>query len=180
DSRLRELFEAGIAFNSELSLDALLQKVVETAAKLTEAQYAALGVIDESGEALERFITTGMPAETAAAIGDLPRGRGILGVLIRDARALRLDRLGEDPRSVGFPPGHPPMSSFLGVPVLMRGIAYGNLYLTEKRDGASFTDEDEEIVTLLAAQAAVAIENARLYESATRWSRQLESLHEIV
>jgi signal transduction histidine kinase len=180
DSRLRELFEAGIAFNSELSLDALLQKVVETAAKLTEAQYAALGVIDESGEALERFITTGMPAETAAAIGDLPRGRGILGVLIRDARALRLDRLGEDPRSVGFPPGHPPMSSFLGVPVLMRGIAYGNLYLTEKRDGASFTDEDEEIVTLLAAQAAVAIENTRLYESATRWSRQLESLHEIV
>jgi signal transduction histidine kinase len=180
DSRLRELFEASIAFNSELSLDALLQKVVETAARLTDAQYAALGVIDESGGSLERFITTGLDEETTRTIGDLPRGRGILGVLIRDARPLRLDRLGEDARSVGFPPGHPPMSSFLGVPVMMRGVPYGNLYLTEKGDGESFNAEDEEMVTLLAAQAAVAIENARLYESATRWSRQLESLHEIV
>jgi signal transduction histidine kinase len=180
DSRLRELFEASIAFNSELSLDALLQKVVETAASLTDARYAALGVIDESGGSLERFVTTGLDAETFAAIGDLPRGRGILGVLIRDARALRLDRLGDDARSVGFPPNHPPMSSFLGMPVMVRGVAYGNLYLTEKADGESFTAEDEEVVTLLAAQAAVAIENARLYESATRWSRQLESLHEIV
>jgi signal transduction histidine kinase len=180
DPRLRELVEASIALNSELSLETLLQKVVETAASLTNAQYAALGVIDESGASLERFVTTGLDQETYAAIGELPRGRGILGVLIRDARALRLVRLGDDPRSVGFPANHPPMSSFLGVPVIMRGVAYGNLYLTEKRDGESFTAEDEEIVTLLAAQAAVAIENARLYESATRWSRQLESLHEIV
>ena len=137
-------------------------------------------MIDESGGSLERFVTTGLDDETYDAIGDLPRGRGILGVLIRDARPLRLDRLGDDPRSVGFPPHHPPMESFLGVPVLMRGIAYGNLYLTEKPGGESFTAEDEEIVTLLASHAAVAIENARLYESATRWSRQLESLHEIV
>ena len=180
DSRLRDLFEASIALNSELSLDSLLQKLVEAAASLTDAQYAALGVIDESGGALERFVTTGIDDETFAAIGDLPRGRGILGVLIRDARPLRLDRLGDDPRSVGFPANHPPMGSFLGVPVLMRGVAYGNLYLTEKRNGESFTAVDEEIVALLAAQAAVAIENARLYESATRWSRQLESLHEIV
>jgi signal transduction histidine kinase len=180
DARLRELFEAGIALNSELSLETLLQKVVETAAALTDAQYAALGVIDESGGSLESFLTTGLDQETYDAIGDLPRGRGVLGVLISDARPLRLDRLGDDPRSVGFPPNHPPMTSFLGVPVMMRGIAYGNLYLTEKRDGESFTADDEEIVTLLAAQAAVAIENARLYESATRWSRQLESLHEIV
>ncbi|HZQ80929.1 MAG TPA: GAF domain-containing sensor histidine kinase [Gaiellaceae bacterium] len=180
DSRLRELFEASLALGSELSLDSLLTKLVETAARLTEARYAALGVIDESGEALERFITTGIDAETHAAIGDLPRGRGILGVLIRDAHPLRLARLGDDPRSVGFPPNHPPMASFLGVPVMMRGVAYGNLYLTEKAGGAEFTDEDEEIVTLLAAQAAVAIENARLYESATRWSRQLETLHEVV
>jgi len=180
DPRLRELVEASIALNSELSLETLLQKVVETAASLTNAQYAALGVIDESGASLERFVTTGLDQETYAAIGELPRGRGILGVLIRDARALRLDRLGDDARSVGFPANHPPMSSFLGVPVIMRGVAYGNLYLTEKRDRESFTAEDEEIVTLLAAQAAVAIENARLYESATRWSRQLESLHEIV
>ena len=180
DSRLRDLFEASLALNSELSLEALLQKIVETAATLTGARYAALGVIDESGGSLERFVTTGLDEETYDAIGDLPRGRGILGVLIRDARPLRLDRLGDDPRSVGFPPNHPPMESFLGVPVLMRGIAYGNLYLTEKPSGESFTAEDEENVILLATQAAVAIENARLYESATRWSRQLESLHEIV
>ena len=137
-------------------------------------------MIDESGEELERFVTTGIDAEQHAAIGELPRGRGILGVLIRDATALRLPKLGDDPRSVGFPPNHPPMSTFLGVPVMLRGVAYGNLYLTEKDGGGEFTDEDEEIVGLLAAQAAVAIENARLYESATRWSRQLESLHEVV
>lgn len=179
EARLRELIDASIALNSELSLDALLQKLVETAASLTGARYAALGVIDETGAALERFVTSGMDAETRAAIGDLPRGRGILGVLIREARPLRLAQLGRDPRSVGFPPGHPPMQSFLGVPLMLRGVAYGNLYLTEKRDG-EFTDEDEELVSLLAAQAAVAIENARLYESATGWSRQLETLHETV
>src|SRR5213075_666233 len=99
--------------------------------------------------------------------------------VIREASPLRLTHIADDPRSVGFPPGHPPMDSFLGVPVVLRGLAYGNLYLTEK-DRGDFTDEDEELVTLLAAQAAVAIENARLYESATQWSRQLESLHETV
>jgi signal transduction histidine kinase len=178
-SKLRELIDASIALNSELSLDNLLQKIVETAVSLTDARYAALGVIDESGAALERFITTGIDEGTRTTIGDLPRGRGILGVLIREAKPLRLTHLGDDPRSVGFPPGHPPMDSFLGVPVLLRGVAYGNLYLTEK-EGGEFTDDDLELVTLLAAQAAVAIENARLYESATRWSRQLEILHETV
>ncbi len=176
---MRELIDASIALNSELSLDSLLQKIVETAVSLTGARYAALGVIDETGAALERFITTGVDEETRTMIGDLPRGRGILGVLIRDATPLRLTHISDDPRSSGFPPGHPPMDSFLGVPVMLRGLAYGNLYLTEK-DGGEFTDEDEELATLLAAQAAVAIENARLYESATRWSRQLESLHETV
>jgi len=127
---------------------------------------------------LERFLTHGIDEATQAAIGNLPRGRGILGVLIRDARPLRLHEISDDPRSVGFPPNHPPMHGFLGVPILLRGVAYGNLYLTEKEEG-DFTDEDEEVVTLLAAQAAVAIENARLYESATKWSRQLESLNEI-
>jgi signal transduction histidine kinase len=136
-------------------------------------------VIDRSGSGLERFLTTGIDAETHAAIGDLPHGRGILGVLIRDATPLRLHDLNEDPRSVGFPPNHPPMRSFLGVPVMLRRVAYGNLYLTEKEGGEDFTDEDQELVTLLAAQAAVAIENARLYESATQWSRQLESLIEV-
>jgi signal transduction histidine kinase len=136
-------------------------------------------VIDRAGRELERFVTHGIDPETHAAIGDLPRGRGILGVLIREAQSLRLHDLTEDARSVGFPPSHPAMHTFLGVPVLLRGIAYGNLYLTEKAGGADFTEEDEELVTLLASQAAVAIENARLYESATRWLRQLESLNEV-
>jgi len=180
ESRLRRLVEAGIALSSELSLDAVLQRIVEAAADLTGARYAALGVIDQSGNALERFLTTGVDAETHAAIGDLPRGRGILGVLIKETVPLRLHDIAEDPRSVGFPPNHPPMRSFLGVPILLRGVAYGNLYLTEKEGGEDFTDEDEDLAMLLAGQAAVAIENARLYESATRWSRQLESLHDVV
>ncbi len=177
--RLRVLVDAGIALSSELSLDALLQQLVETAAQLTGAKYAALGVIDRTGHGLERFLTTGIDPETHAAIGDLPRGRGILGVLIREAKPLRLHDLGDDPRSVGFPANHPPMASFLGVPILLRGMAYGNLYLTEKEGGGDFTDEDEELTQLLAAQAAVAIENTRLYETSTRWLRHLESLNEI-
>src|SRR5881394_1844514 len=176
--RLRALVETGIAINSELSLDGVLERIVEAAARVTGARYAALGVIDPAGSGLERFVTYGMTAEAQTVIGDPPHGRGILGVLINDARALRLHDLTEDPRSVGFPAGHPPMHSFLGVPVVLRGVAYGNLYLTEK-EGGDFTDEDEELVTLLAAQAAVAVENARLYESATAWSQQLESLNEV-
>jgi len=179
EPRLRALLEAGITLASELSLDSLLQRLTELAAKLTGARYAALGVIDSTGARLERFITHGVDDETRAGIGDPPHGRGILGALITDARPLRLHAISDDPRSVGFPPHHPPMSSFLGVPVLLRGVAYGNLYLTEKEDGADFSDEDQALVELLASQAAVAIENARLYESATRWSRQLESLIEV-
>ncbi len=179
EGRLRALFAAGLAVTSELSLDALLHRLVNVAAELTGARYAALGVIDANGSELEQFVTHGIDDELRAEIGALPRGRGILGVLIRDAKPLRLHDLAEDPRSVGFPPRHPPMRSFLGVPILLRGIAYGNLYLTEKQGGDDFTDEDEELVTLLAGQAAVAIENARLYEAATRWSRQLQSLNEV-
>jgi two-component system, NarL family, sensor histidine kinase DevS len=179
ENRLRALVETGVAITSELSLDALLQRLVESAAELTGARYAALGVIDGRGSELERFLTTGIDAETQAAIGDLPRGRGILGVLILEDAPLRLHNLGDDPRSVGFPPNHPQMSTFLGVPVHLRGVAYGNLYLTEKASGEDFTDEDQELVELLASQAAVAIENARLYEAATGWSKQLESLNEV-
>ncbi|HEY6836598.1 MAG TPA: GAF domain-containing sensor histidine kinase [Gaiellaceae bacterium] len=179
EDRLRALLDAGVALTSELSLDALLQRLVEKAVELTEARYGALGVIDPSGTGLERFITTGIDEETYAAIGDPPHGRGILGALIHDARALRLHDIADDPRSVGFPPHHPAMRSFLGVPILLRGVAYGNLYLTEKAGGEDFNDLDEELVTLLATQAAVAIENARLYEAATAWSRQLESLNEV-
>jgi signal transduction histidine kinase len=178
--RTRALVEAGIALTSELSLDGVLQRVADAAAELTDAKYAALGVIAASGQSLERFITSGIDDDLRREIGDLPHGRGILGVLIRDAQPLRLHDLTEDPRSIGFPPGHPPMRSFVGVPVMLRGVAYGNLYLAEKADGADFTQEDEELLQLLAAQAAVAIENARLYEAATKWSAQLESLNEVM
>ena len=179
ETQFRALLDAVAGLTAELSLDALLQRVVEVAAELTTARYVALGVIDPTGSKLERFVTTGIDAETHAAIGELPHGRGILGVLIRDAKPLRLRDLSKDPRSVGFPPAHPPMRTFLGVPIMLRGVAYGNLYLTEKAGGDDFTEEDEELVTLLAGQAAIAIENARLYESATTWSRQLESLIEV-
>jgi signal transduction histidine kinase len=179
DSRLRALVETGVALASELSIDGLLQRLVEAAAALTGARYAALGVIDPSGSGLERFLTTGIDPATRAGIGEEPHGKGILGVLINEAVPLRLHDLTQDPRSVGFPPNHPPMQTFLGVPILLRGTSYGNLYLTEKEDEQDFTEEDEELLTLLAAQAAVAIENARLYEAATGWSRQLESLNEV-
>ena len=177
--RQRALLEAGIALTSELSLDAVLQKLTEIAAELTGARYAALGVINPSGRGLERFLTHGIDQATHEAIGEPPRGRGILGALLSEAKPLRLHDLTQDPRSVGFPAHHPAMRTFLGVPIMLRSVAYGNLYLAEKQGDDDFTDEDEELVTLLAAQAAVAIENARLYESATRWLRQLESLNEV-
>jgi signal transduction histidine kinase len=177
--RMRRLVEVGISLSSELSLEALLRRLIDTAVELTEARYGALGVIDRLGTGLEQFITVGIDPDTQATIGDLPHGRGILGVLIRERSSLRLDDLSQDPRSVGFPPAHPPMRSFLGVPIMLRGAAFGNLYLTEKAGGEAFTEFDEEIVRLLAAQAAVAIENARLYEASRQWSRQLESLNEV-
>ncbi len=179
NERTRALVEAGIALASELSLDVVLQKLVDTAAELTGARYAALGVIDLAGHGLERFVTAGVDEETVARIGHPPQGHGILGLIIRDARPLRLHDLHDDPHSAGFPAHHPEMTTFLGLPVMLRGVAYGNLYLTEKEGGGDFTAEDEELTGLLAAQAAVAIENARLYESATRWLAQLESLNEI-
>jgi GAF domain-containing protein len=179
DDRLRALVGAGIALSSELSLDELLTRLVETAAVLTRARFAALGVIDRDGNALERFITHGIDERAVKAIGELPRGRGILGALIHDVETLRLHDLGEDQRAVGFPNNHPPMQTFLGVPVLLRGVAYGNLYLTEKEGGADFSAEDEDLVGLLAAQAAVAIENTRLLEASRRWARQLEALNEV-
>ena len=178
-SRLLALIDATAAITSELSLDALLQRLVEVAAELTGARYAALGVIDRNAMQLDRFVTTGLDQETYEAIGDLPHGRGILGALIADAKPLRLHDLGDDARSVGFPPNHPPMRGFLGVPILLRGVAYGNFYLTEKPNGEDFTEEDQEMVTLLAGHAAIAIENARLYEASTQWGRQLESLIEV-
>jgi signal transduction histidine kinase len=177
--RLRQLVDSGISLASELSLDELLQRIAETAAAITGARYAALGVIDGEGRFLERFIPVGIGPEVHARIGAFPTGRGILGALITDAAPLRLHDLAQDPRSVGLPPGHPPMRTFLGVPIKLRGVAYGNLYLTEKAGEEGFTEEDEELLGLLAAQAAVAIENARLHDASIRWIRQLELLAEV-
>src|SRR5947207_5337310 len=137
-ARLHTFLGTGIAISSELSLGAVLERIVQAAAALTGARYAALGVIDRTGTALEQFVTSGIDEETRAAIGDPPRGRGILGVLINEAQVLHLHDLQEDPRSVGFPPNHPEMHSFLGVPILLRGVAYGNLYLAEKETGEDF------------------------------------------
>ena len=179
ENRFRALVEVGMSLSSELTIDSLLQGVVAKAVALTGARYGALGVINEAGTELEQFITAGIEPDEMATIGDLPRGRGILGLVIREQRPLRLSNLGHDPRSVGFPPGHPPMGSFLGVPVMLRGATFGNLYLTEKAGADEFSADDEEIVVILAAQAAIAIENARLYESTKQWSRQLEALNAV-
>ena len=178
EAQLRRVIEATRRIHCARSLDMLLREVAESAAGIVGARYAALGVIDPSGTHLEQFVTVGVDDDTRTRIGDLPRGQGILGVLIRDAAPLRLHDMGEDPRSVGFPPGHPPMRSFLGVPIVLRGHAFGNLYLTEKDEG-DFSDNDQEIAELLASQAAVAIENARLLDTSRRWMRQLDSLNEL-
>ncbi|HET6172768.1 MAG TPA: GAF domain-containing sensor histidine kinase [Gaiellales bacterium] len=168
--KLAEVVEAGAAIARGLDLDETLQTVVEAAARVTRARYCALGVLGPDRR-ITRFITTGLTREEREALGALPTGRGVLGVLIDEARPLRLRDLSEDPRSVGFPPNHPPMRSFLGVPVEGRGGIFGNLYLTEAPDGV-FTEEDERVALLLAGMAAVAIENARLYQDATEQAEQ--------
>jgi signal transduction histidine kinase len=162
EHRLRRLIDVGRGLVAQLDLEAVLREVVAVARELTGARYAALGVLDEDRRELERFIYVGIDDETRAEIGDLPRGRGVLGELIRNPAPLRLRDVGEHPRSYGFPPGHPPMHSFLGVPIVVRGQAYGNLYLTEKEDG-QFDAADEEAATILAEWAAVTIFNVRLY-----------------
>jgi GAF domain-containing protein len=174
ESRLRRLIEVGRGLLSQLDLEALLDQVLETAREITGARYAALGILDRDRRELERFITRGVDAETHRSIGDLPRGRGILGVLIDSPKPLRIPSVGDHPKSYGFPPGHPPMSTFLGVPVLVRGQIWGNLYLTEKEGGAEFDAIDEESVLILAAWAAIAIENARLYEAVAARRDELE------
>jgi signal transduction histidine kinase len=176
--RTERLLEAGLALSSELSLPVILQRIVELAANLTGARYAALGVLGADGSITE-FITTGVTEAERAAIGHIPVGRGILGVLIEDATPLRLREIAEDPRSVGFPANHPPMRSFLGAPVSARGQVFGNLYLTEKQDAEAFTDRDERALVMLAGQAGVAIENARLYQEAHNRTRRLEAVREI-
>ena len=172
--RLARLLDVGRGLMAELQIEAVLDRLLDTAAELTGARYAALGVLDEERVELARFITRGIDEETHLAIGDLPRGRGILGVLIREPKPLRLEDVTVDPRSYGFPVHHPPMHSFLGVPVTIRGEAWGNLYLTEKEDGEQFDEADEAAVIVLSDWAAIAIENARLYMSLEARSTELE------
>jgi signal transduction histidine kinase len=174
EHRLARLIDAGRGLLSELDLETVLDRLLQTAADLTGARYVALGVLDAGRRELARFLTRGIDEDTHRAIGDLPRGRGLLGVLIDDPRPLRLDDVGDHPRSYGFPPGHPPMRSFLGVPILIRGEAWGNLYLTEKVGGEPFAPDDEEAVIVLADWAAIAIENARLYRDVAARSEELE------
>jgi len=162
EERLRALYDAVTAVTGTLELRPTLQRIVEAAARLASAQYAALGVLDSTGEALAEFVTVGIDDAGVAAIGDLPHGRGVLGVLIEEPNPLRLPDIAAHPASYGFPDNHPPMHTFLGVPVRIRDEVFGNLYLTEKQGGADFTPEDEEAVMALAAAAAVAVENAGL------------------
>ena len=171
--RLRRLMEVGQSLVSQLDPETVLHQVLEVARELTGARYAALGILDDERRELERFLTSGIDEAVREEIGSLPRGRGVLGVLITDPHPLRLADVGSHPRSYGFPPGHPSMTTFLGVPLLIKGEAWGNLYLTEKDEG-EFTEEDEASVVVLGNWASIAIENARLHQAVEGRRMQLE------
>jgi signal transduction histidine kinase len=175
----RGLFSAVVAVAAGLELGATLRRIVQSAVDLVDASYGALGVLGPDGE-LTEFVHVGIDQAAQAAIGDLPRGRGILGLLVNHPVPIRLDDMTSHPSAVGFPPGHPPMKSFLGVPVKVRGQVFGNLYLTDKRGAEGFSTADERIVTALAAAAGVAIDNARLYERSVmreRWQAAVAQMH---
>ena len=176
--RLRRLLTANRSIVQELSLPAVLHRIVNTARDVADARYAALGVIGADG-LLEQFLHVGLDEEKVQAIGELPKGRGVLGALIEDPKPIRLTRIADDPRSSGFPASHPPMTTFLGVPIRSRDSVFGNLYLTDRIDGGPFTAEDEELVLALAATAGIAIENARLYEESRRRQEWLRASGEI-
>jgi signal transduction histidine kinase len=177
--QLGALVEAGKLLTAERSLDAVLQRIVEVACRLLQARYGALGTLDAAGT-LDRFVTTGVDEEQRKRIGALPTGRGILGVVVRERRPLRLRDLTADPRVHGFPPHHPPMRSFLGVPIVSRGRVFGHLYLTEKQGAEEFSREDEQLAVTLAGQAAVAIENASLYEELRRSYDELKQSQDLL
>jgi signal transduction histidine kinase len=174
--RDRRLIEAGMVLASELSLDAVLRRIVELAVDLTGARYGALGVLTPDGRSIEDFITVGITPEERAALGDPPTGHGLLGALTGEERPLRIADIGADPRSVGFPPNHPPMTSLLGARIIGRGTVFGNIYLTDKLGAEMFDEEDERVLVVLATQAAIAVENARLYDETERKSRELQRL----
>ena len=167
---------AGISISAERGLDAVLQTIADTARDVIKARYAAIGVLDASGTGLSRFVASGLTLAQRTAIGSLPTGHGILGLVIADPRPLRLPDLTRHPKSAGFPPNHPPMTSFLGVPIPGRHGPIGNLYLTEKRDAPSFSDEDEQVAVLLAAQAGVAVENATLNDEMQHLLNEVRSM----
>jgi two-component system, NarL family, sensor histidine kinase DevS len=167
----RELLDAVVALGAGFDLPVMLRRIVEVARSLVDARYGALGVLDESGARLEQFVTVGIDDETRAVIGELPAGHGVLGLLMVEPEPLRLPDLTRHPDSFGFPPGHPEMHSFLGVPIRVREEVFGNLYLTEKRSAQSFSEVDEELVVGLAAAASVAIENTRLHQRVTGLAR---------
>jgi len=174
EERFRRLIDVGSNLLSELDLEAVLQSVVEAARELTGARYAALGVLDRERRELERFINVGIDEETRRGIGNLPRGRGVLGELIREPAPLRLRDVNSHPHAYGFPPGHPPMHSFLGVPIAVRGETYGNLYMTEKQGAEQFDAADQEAAVTLASWAGIAIENARLYTTLSEREAEVE------
>jgi signal transduction histidine kinase len=176
--RLQRLLDANRTIVSELSLPAVLRQIVQSARETAGAQYAALGVIGSDG-LLEEFIHVGMDDATVATIGDLPKGRGLLGALIEHPEPIRLPHITDDSRSSGVPPGHPPMTTFLGVPIRSRDQVFGNLYLTNRLDGNDFTAEDEELISALAVTASIAIENARLYEESRQRQEWLRASGEI-
>ena len=177
--RLRALLDAVVGIGADLDLTSTLDRIVTAACELAGARYGALGVVGHDGKRLVRFITNGVTDEEIAAIGPYPEGHGILGLLIDYPEPLRLTDLAEHPRSFGFPANHPPMKSFLGVPIRTREHVFGNLYLTEKADGADFTEDDERTVTALAVAAGVVIDNARLYADTERRRRWHEVTAEI-
>lgn len=162
------LLDAVVDVGAGLDLEEILRRVVEAATELADARYGALGVLDPTGTQLEDFITVGIGEERRSRIGSLPKGHGILGLIIDGDEPVRLDELSDHPAAYGFPPNHPPMGSFLGVPIRIRDRTFGDLYLTEKKGGGSFTEADEELVVGLAAAAGVAIENARLHDRVGR------------
>ncbi|HVQ17993.1 MAG TPA: GAF domain-containing protein, partial [Actinomycetes bacterium] len=169
-----ELLDSFMSVAAGLDLPTTLQRIVQVATELVDAGYGALGVLGSDGR-ISEFIVEGVEPATIRAIGDFPTGHGILGLLIRHPEPLRLANLGDHPDSVGFPPGHPTMRSFVGVPIRARSAVFGNLYLTEKKGGRSFTAEDEQLLVALAAAAGVAIENARLYTQVERRGRWLRA-----
>jgi GAF domain-containing protein len=174
DVRLRRLFEAGYQLLGEHQLPSLLERLLQTARELTGARYAAVGLLDERGERFAEFVTAGVEPAVERRIGERPRGRGVLGLLISDPRPLRLARISDHPRSYGFPSGHPPMESFLGVPIVIGGRVWGNLYLTEKRGGAQFDAADEEALVVLSSWAGVAVHSARRLKDSEERRAELE------